>query len=542
MENEYSDKRFLIVDSIKPSRDILKNLAFNLNPESVEATAYPSDVVNMCSENTFDIILLGYDLGDGQKNGQQLLEELRTLGLINRQCIVILVTAETSQAMVLAALEHKPDDYLTKPYNLAELKKRLDRCLYKKKLMKGIYQALDAEQSKQVITLCEQAINDNTPFKTECFGIKSRQHFKLGEFTQAKSIYNAFQATKNCQWATIGLGRIALRDKQLATAKSYFVKLKKSEPFYLPSYDWLATTFEYEKDLISAEKTLAQALKISPYSVPRLKRYAQLCYDNKHFEASTLAFQKNYQLSLSSIHNLAENAFLLAQSFDQYAEELSEYQLKLWKNKVSNALNDTVKSFKSPDNRIKANLHTVNLLNKAKEPFDAKRLLTATEKLLDKFAIEITPQSALSIAKQLFQLDRESPANMLINQVVENNDNDHTLMTEVDKILIETHKDDDHIVAQQALDDALNLYDEKQYKSAQQKLETALQRFPNNVGIKLNLVQVLLTQFEQDSQVSKLNMAGKLLNEASKTSHTHTANSRLHRLETKFKKLRLSAF
>lgn len=130
---DYRDKRFLIVDSLKPSRDILKNLAFNLNPADVQASSYASDVLTKCAEQNFDIILLGYDLGEKQKNGQQLLEELRSEKLINRNTIVILVTGELSQAMVLAALEHKPDDYLTKPYTIRELSKRLHRCFVKRK-------------------------------------------------------------------------------------------------------------------------------------------------------------------------------------------------------------------------------------------------------------------------------------------------------------------------------------------------------------------------------------------------------------------------
>ena len=36
-----------------------------------------------------------------------------------------MITGEISQAMVLAALEHKPDDYLTKPYSQKDLATRL---------------------------------------------------------------------------------------------------------------------------------------------------------------------------------------------------------------------------------------------------------------------------------------------------------------------------------------------------------------------------------------------------------------------------------
>jgi DNA-binding response OmpR family regulator len=125
--------RFLIVDNVKPSQDILKQFIMRFPNKQVDSTHYAQDVIAICRQKTYDVILLGYDLGDNQKNGQQILEELRVNKYINQQCIVILITAEVSQSMVLAALEHKPDHYICKPYSLNNLNKRLTDSLRKKR-------------------------------------------------------------------------------------------------------------------------------------------------------------------------------------------------------------------------------------------------------------------------------------------------------------------------------------------------------------------------------------------------------------------------
>jgi len=168
MENfNYHDMRFLIVDNIKPSQDILKQFAMQLSRQQVDSTHYAQDVAAICQQTNYDIILLGYDLGDNQKNGQQILEELRTNDYIDRHCIVILITAEVSQSMVLAALEHKPDHYLCKPYSLHELLKRLHNCMKKKTAMAEIYQALDEEKPDSVIKQCDNALARGTSYRTE---------------------------------------------------------------------------------------------------------------------------------------------------------------------------------------------------------------------------------------------------------------------------------------------------------------------------------------------------------------------------------------
>jgi DNA-binding response OmpR family regulator len=129
---DYSNKNFLIVDNIKPSHDILRKFATTLTTKQVDSTHYAQNVISLCLEKQYDIIFLGYDLGESQKNGQQILEELHISEVISRHCIVIIITAEVSQAMVLAALEHKPGSYLCKPYSINTLHKRLDKGMMKK--------------------------------------------------------------------------------------------------------------------------------------------------------------------------------------------------------------------------------------------------------------------------------------------------------------------------------------------------------------------------------------------------------------------------
>ncbi|WP_286263913.1 response regulator [Thalassotalea atypica] len=535
---DYRDKRFLIVDSLKPSRDILKNLAFNLNPADVQASSYASDVLTKCAEQNFDIILLGYDLGEKQKNGQQLLEELRSEKLINRNTIVILVTGELSQAMVLAALEHKPDDYLTKPYTIRELSKRLHRCFVKRKIMSDIYTALDEEQSDQVIKLCDQAIQDGSPYTTECYGIKSRQHFNLEQYDIATDIYRAHRNISNCQWATMGLGKIALKKNKPLVAIEYFSQLKRKYPIYLSSYDWLATAQEEILQFIAAEETLEEAITISPLSVKRVQRYANLCLKNGHFDKATSAFEQNYLLSYNSIHHKPENALKFAYAATEYSHDLTDFQRKTLKNKVFSALAETVKTFDKMPTRLQSQLLTVDLMRKTNEVDFANKLLESTEKLLNKTQNDLKPEDGIEIAKLLIHLDRRPPANTLINDIVQNHHDRPGLMTEIDKLVDENHENRAQKEAQAALDRALTFYHNQEYNKSIIKLEEVRKLYPQHLGIQLNLIQVLLTYFEQDtSKVSLMRKAGALLNRIDGLSTGNGAFQRQKALELKFQRL-----
>ncbi|MEJ6654952.1 MAG: response regulator, partial [Pseudomonas sp.] len=120
---EYSSKRFLIVDDFTDFRSALTGMLRQVGVGDIDAAASGEDALALCRKKSYDVILHGYSLGKG-KNGQQVLEELNHGKLITPHCIFIIISAENSQAMVMAALECEPDSYLTKPFNLASLQQR----------------------------------------------------------------------------------------------------------------------------------------------------------------------------------------------------------------------------------------------------------------------------------------------------------------------------------------------------------------------------------------------------------------------------------
>ncbi|MFD2167444.1 response regulator [Thalassotalea euphylliae] len=535
---DYRDKRFLIVDSLKPSRDVLKKFAFNLEPEVVEASGYANDIVLRCSENHYDVLLLGYDLGESQKNGQQLLEELRTNGLINRQSIVILITAENSQSMVLAALEHKPDDYLTKPYRIKDLLDRLDRCYKKKRRMEPIYKALDNKSPSAAIQLCDEAIKNNTPYVHECYGIKSRQLFEQDKLREAADIYYRFETERNCQWATIGLGKIALKKEKYPEAISYFANLIDRHPLYLSSYDWLATTYENIEQYIKAQEVLEEAIKLSPLSVKRLERYAKLCLDNGDFAKATKAFDQNYQLSCNSIHHKPENAFNFSHALNQLASDLSDYQLKLKKNRVVNALSETNKTFNQLGVKLQSHLHTVRLMLKTHDEYDARRLLGSTETLIEKVSDELDSKALVGLSKLLVELDRKGTANELIAQLVEKDPDNVQAIIELDSICDDSLRKEDQAVAQNAISLAIKHFRAQDYGKSLSGLKAAMQLYPNHIGIKLNTIQVLLALYKESGKQQRLGEASKLLSSLVGLPTSHTGYHRYKLLEKQYNSLK----
>jgi DNA-binding response OmpR family regulator/Tfp pilus assembly protein PilF len=500
---DYANKRFLVIDNIKQSRDMLKIFAYSLGAIRVDTNHHAPDIMQMCANAHYDVILLGYDLGDKKKNGQQILEELRVKQLIPRQCIIIMITAEVSQAMVLAALEHKPDEYLAKPYTLDDLSTRIERCFLKKSAMSAIYDAMDNENFQKVLSLCETAINENSPYKNECLGIKSRQHFELAQFDQAKEIYSGYLGGANCQWAAIGLGKICLAEKDYTSAINYFKAVIESHPFYLSAYDWLAKAYQFNNEPNLAEDILEKALVVSPRSVSRLTNYADLCVSNENFDKATSAFSKTTELAYHSIHKKPDHALQFVEALLEYSDNLTLFQIRKLNNKAFKALSDMVKDFSSAELKIYSQLLTARLHTKAQETNQAKEIVKSTERLLKRVKTPFTNKGTLSIAESLLCLNSRTDAHKLLSDLAQANPDDTNVLADINALTNNPINESDKLAAQTALEIGNNLYRAKHYTLAIDKLNKALTHFPNHIGIKLNLLQVLLVSIEKNSYRKK---------------------------------------
>jgi DNA-binding response OmpR family regulator len=110
----------LLVDDDKPLRDMLTR-SFEREGHRVTAVADGDAALEAASERPYDIVLLDVALGAGP-TGHDVARMLR-----GRRDVVpiIMLTALDSEADAVQGLEAGADDYVTKPFGLAELRSRI---------------------------------------------------------------------------------------------------------------------------------------------------------------------------------------------------------------------------------------------------------------------------------------------------------------------------------------------------------------------------------------------------------------------------------
>ena len=110
--------KILVVDDEKL---LVKGIKFNLENEgyTVEGCYDGEAAVNMARSGEFDLIIL--DLMMPKKDGLQACQEIRQFSTVP----IIMLTARSENSDLLMGFESGADDYLTKPFNILELKARV---------------------------------------------------------------------------------------------------------------------------------------------------------------------------------------------------------------------------------------------------------------------------------------------------------------------------------------------------------------------------------------------------------------------------------
>ncbi len=111
-------KKLLVVDDAQP---FLKSLTYGLEKDDyiIDTATDGETAYNLARTNEYDMIIL--DLMLPKIDGLEVCKKIREFSM----CPIIILTAKDDDSSKVLGLEYGADDYMTKPYNLLELKARI---------------------------------------------------------------------------------------------------------------------------------------------------------------------------------------------------------------------------------------------------------------------------------------------------------------------------------------------------------------------------------------------------------------------------------
>lgn len=460
-------------------------------------------------------MLCDYNLGDG-RNGQQILEELRFRKLLSHTAVFMMITAETSRHMVLAARDCQPDAYLAKPINRAVLHTRLSSLLQQREALLPINRELDRDNYEKAVALCLQAQKTQPRYTTWLLKTLGDLYFRLGELDQAESIYNDTLISRDIPWALLGRCRVLLAKGKGEDAVLDLQRLVNSNPDCMEAYDLLAESFAITGNPIQAQQILEAAVQHSPSALLRQKQLALQAEMNADMESAVKAWRRTVNLSQHSIHDspnhyLALSSALadLSESADSNLDKSSSSRVTAAQIKEANTMLATMEKRFTNDAElsIRSRILQCRLLA-------AEGCLADSQTLLDKVRQELTPvpptisaDTEIEYAKALFLLNSKEEAKNRLAQLAHRYRSDADIQRKVESLLDEPVGFRQKLQARCLNHDAIDDFQNNRINEAIEGFAAALKIVPDQIALNLNLIQVILKRhksLEQEPEMAVL--------------------------------------
>ncbi|MFO7704073.1 MAG: response regulator [Halopseudomonas sp.] len=493
---DYSNKRFLIVDDFSEFRTAVTGMLRLMAVKQVDSAPRGEDAIALCRQTKYDVILHDYNLGAG-KNGQQVLEELHHLKLISPHCIFVMCTAESSQAMVMSALECEPDAYLTKPFNRASLQQRLDKLVERKTALKPILDALAKQDQPDVLAACEKVTLEHKRFAPQCLRYQANALQALGRRAELEKLLQAQLSDRPMPWALITLGQLWLQQGKLDQALELYRSAVSQFPMLPALFDGLAAVLAAMGEPQQAQDAIEQGIKISPNSLQRQQSLGKLAKANGDFDNAVRAYRQAVDLGQNSQFRNPESHLGLAASLnDQAGDQPPNARAVL---EIRKTLGELGKVWKGDANlQVRAQLLQAHTLIKTGDPAGAEQLIQQAAAQLGELDTFFSAEVALQVAGQLKALGQDDQANSLLHTCAEMYGDDASVMQ---SIALQT--DDPAILqggkaAQELNRQGIRLYQQQQFADALGLFRQAQALQPRNISFALNtaqsLVRLLLAQ------------------------------------------------
>ncbi len=498
----YEKKRCLIVDDLTEVRAAYKRMLRSFGATEIDTAATGDQAMQMCEGRQYGMIICDYNL-DESKDGQQVLEELRHMQLLKYTTLFIIITAETSREMVLGAIENQPDDYITKPISQKMMRSRLDRALLKHEELYQIKSAMDSKSYGRAIRLCDEKIAANSRYRWECVRYKAQIYWLMGEIDDTKRIYEEALEEKEFIWAKIGLARTLIHSGQYENIEPILKGILRDDHRYIEAHDILSEFYEKTRQYKKAQDATQTATKLSPKSILRHRRLAELAEENHDDETCLKAYEEAIRWNYNSCHADAEDYLSLARKTVSVTKGRKDRDSVDKTKKAISLLDRMRRRFPERKNKVKSGLIESQLhSNQGKDSF-AKSALEAAEKeydILDPKEMD----ARLDYAQSQLMTGDKKKAYKELHMVSRECKNDKKILERVDKISEEPITVAGKQCAADLSRSGIEAYQRKDYDASLIIFTDALKMFPNHTGVNLNMVQVSLAKTDAEGKSKDL--------------------------------------
>ncbi|WP_133504356.1 tetratricopeptide repeat-containing response regulator [Marinomonas balearica] len=504
-KSPYAKMHALVADEFENSRQSIRKMLVTLGVAHVDVMSTGKAVLEACRAKKYDLILCDFRLG-GDKNGQQVLEELRESNSLKSDAIFVTISAETSRDVVMGIMESQPDEYLGKPFTQGVLEKRLHRLYSQSKALSKMKVLVSKGEYQTLVSLCKAHIDEEGRYSPWCKKALIDAYLALNRWQELEQLCNEELKIRDYDWAWLGLAKLSIAQKKWDEAIKHLEHVLQLFPQVIVAYDLLADCLKEKGKLNEAQDVLENALKISPRIHKRQRDMAVVSMENGDIQSALKASQHTLKLGMNSIHENPDDYIRLADVLSesvQSCENASEK--KRMGNEALSTLGQVSKRY-ATDEKVKLRRTLAESRLYASQGSDSLRdkcLQSANKQMLENPSLE-EPEIVLELGKSLYMAGKEDESQKLLSKLIDSRDIDPELRQLASDFLDEPVSTFDRAKAKDLNKTALESYAKRNYQEAVDIFKEALSFSSRHPGLNLNFVQSVLRLMEGSEKNARM--------------------------------------
>lgn len=481
----------LVVDDFSSFRNTIIDMLNKIDIKNIEEAINVPQALKFCQEKYFDFILCDYNLGK-RRTGQHLLEELRFKQMISHKTLFVMVTAESGKDMVLSAYDNQPDDYLIKPLNLRVLEQRLKRLLGQRDALAQAYSHLKDRRLEEAIEALREVAESGSRHVIVAQKLLGETYLQAGEYDRARALYQSILEGRSLDWANLGLMKANYALGEQDQALEGLEKLTAASRMYLPAYDELVNVYQQKQLFDRAQRVLERAVELSPKSILRQRKLADVAHKNGDMNASMRASHMANKLGEFSCHKSTRDTFQFVDAAASAIEagtaddphrliDESQKQLNLLKHDQS----------LSVDDQCLGQLLLARIKVLAGDQSEARQIYEAENRFLNeksrrKIELDLAKYAYLNSLEEYWEADR------FVDELLQYYPPGTEEYEQVDALRAEPKSEKNRALVVKLNRQGIEHYTEAQYDEALQCFQQAIAVFPRHTGLSLNYLQSLI--------------------------------------------------
>lgn len=506
----YSKLQALIVDDFDSFRLTISKMLQDIGIQQVDSAVNGSEALRQCRHKAYDLILCDHNLGAG-KTGQQVLEELRHHQLPGSDSLFLLISAESSKSIIMAAYDYEPDAYLTKPITNKILEQRLVRLFAQRSKMAPIMEAIKGKQMDVAIALCCKEIATDGRYTNQCQKLLASLYLQMGDYPKAEAVYREVLEMRQLDWAQVGMARVKKMQGDMLSAQQWLEEVIVSNPMAMKAYDLQADIYREQEAFEQLQSILEKAVNISPLSILRQQHLGEVALLNNDPSTATHAFRRTIKLGEKSCYDRVENHLGFARAALEFFKED--------KNLAKPFLRDALKTLgevdqrfgKTPEQKLRTNLMEAQLYVCQGENKKAEDVMENVKCLLAEGEVTLHLDAEIELVRSLRATEQKTAADDLLQDLLVRYRGRESDLEKIDALLEEPASAKNRSKVAAINKKGIAFYESENFSAAVQCFESAQQVFPNHIGIRLNLVQALIDKLKTDRTEKDLELAQNTL-------------------------------